>query len=76
MQRYYKTLEQSMQESQSLEFLNNFSPIINFLKHFYKVELEKLDQAEGVHKRVMPSVRGQYDELQDIREKAIDKISR
>lgn len=61
--RYHKALEESIQESQSLEFLKNYQPIIMFLKNFYKVELDSLDAAEGVHKRAMPSMRGQYDEL-------------
>lgn len=47
-----------------------------FLKNFYKGELDALDEAEGIRKRVMPSVRGQYDELQEIRGNTIDQITR
>lgn len=73
---YHKALDRFMFEAQSLESLKNCLPVVLFLKNFYKSELDKLDQAEGVHVKAMPSGRGHYDQLQVVRAKTIDQIAR
>ena len=61
----------SLHKCESLEDLQSFQPLVQFLKHYFEGELSK--QVEG---RLMPRVRGPYEQVHSTRTKGLVTICR
>lgn len=55
----------------------SYGPLVQFLKQFFAKEVLVMQEKEDSGKpvRVMPRIRGAYDQIESYRNKGIDKIS-
>jgi hypothetical protein len=75
-----QTQLQEMQNCKNMHRLQDFSPLVQFYKHYYKRELEQSqvvkEHATSVTGRILPKIRTSYDLVTTIRDKNKDRLVR